>query len=55
MSRLPIPRNDYLDVLWRAQLLCEVCEERSWHTYGRWHAVLICDGCAEGEPEPETD
>jgi hypothetical protein len=55
MPRLPLSRDDYLDVLFRAQLLCDVCEERSWQTHARWHAALICDGCAEGEPEPEED
>lgn len=55
MSRLPISRDDYLDVLFRAQLLCEICEERPWSTHGRWHHALLCDDCAATQPAQGTD
>jgi hypothetical protein len=44
-----------LDTLWQAGLLCQVCEERPWTQWGHWHAVLLCQDCADGEPEPEPD
>jgi hypothetical protein len=48
-----ILRNPYLDTLFDAQLLCEVCGEVPWTQTARYCLARICAGCAEGEPGPD--
>ena len=45
----------HMNLLFGAKLLCQVCEARAWTQRARWCAALICESCAEGEPEPDEE
>jgi hypothetical protein len=45
--------NPYLETLFNAALLCEVCQERHWTQTARWCEALICADCALGEPDED--
>ena len=55
MTTLPVLYTTHLDTLWDADLLCTICETQPWTTAGRYHAVLLCEDCAAGEPYPDED
>jgi hypothetical protein len=54
MTTALLLQDAYIQTLWQAQLLCDVCQERPWTQTARWVVALICAGCAEGEPEPDA-
>lgn len=47
--------DPYLDILFAAQLLCLICQERPWTQHARWHDALVCADCASGEPNPNDE
>jgi hypothetical protein len=47
--------DNYYQSLFYTELLCQVCQDRPWVQHARWCTARICEGCAEGEPEPEED
>ena len=51
MPRLPAPYDAHLDVLFEAQLLCDVCQDSPWIAHGSWHAALLCAACGAAERE----
>ena len=55
IPQLPMKREPHLDTLWHAALLCAICEEQPWAQHGMSHPVLLCVGCAEGEPNETED
>jgi hypothetical protein len=54
-TRALVRPETYYSTLFDADLLCYVCQKRPWTQHARWCAALICEGCAEGEPDPEED
>ena len=49
-----LPYDPYLDTLFAAHLLCEVCERVPWTQRATYHYdTLVCADCASGEPNPE--
>jgi hypothetical protein len=54
-TRALVRPNTYFQTLYDADLLCYVCQERPWTQQARWCSALICEWCAEGEPEPDND
>jgi hypothetical protein len=43
----------HLTTMAGAGMLCDVCLKRPWTQVARWCHALICEGCAEGEEDPE--
>jgi hypothetical protein len=48
-----ILHDPYIETLFNAALLCDVCQERPWTQLARWCDALLCEGCAEGEPDED--
>jgi hypothetical protein len=42
-----------LDLLWQNGQLCAICETALWTQAAQWHRALVCEDCAETEPEPD--
>ena len=55
MTTALIPQNPYLDLLFTAALLCQVCELQPWTQQAQCCNTLVCHGCAMGEPHPEEE
>lgn len=53
MTHALIPHDPYLNTLFDAGLLCDVCEARPWTHQARYCNALICAACAQSEPEPD--
>jgi hypothetical protein len=54
-TRALVRPETYYQSLYDADLLCYVCTDRPWTQRARWCTALICEGCAEGEPDPWND
>lgn len=50
-TRALVRPETYYQSLYNADLLCYVCTDRPWTRQARWGTALICEACAEGEPE----
>ena len=44
-----------LDLLWQYGQLCDICEQCVWTERAQWHRALVCEECAENEPEPDAE
>jgi hypothetical protein len=51
MTTALILHDPFLETLFDAALLCDVCQQRPWAQTARWCEALICADCAAGEPD----